>query len=193
MEGTTLAVTKPNTPNPHIEPAVWLGCLACYNNGNLIGGWMPAVEAGDIDSETLHKSVIPSWDKGNVHEELWVFDHENLPISGECDPLEAQAWGKLLDGLEDYERDAAIKWMDHVGITSPGDFDPQAFEDVFNGVWESFEAFAWDMAEQVFPELSNCGAGSLASYFDEAAWQRDLGFDYFTEDTINGVYVYRSA
>lgn len=30
------------------EPAVWIGCLACYNNGTLTGAWFQATTADEI-------------------------------------------------------------------------------------------------------------------------------------------------
>jgi hypothetical protein len=36
------------------EPAVWIGCLACYNAGRLVGAWFPADGAGDITTQQVH-------------------------------------------------------------------------------------------------------------------------------------------
>ena len=36
-------------PRPAVdEPRVWIGCLACYNEGRLRGDWFSAAEAADI-------------------------------------------------------------------------------------------------------------------------------------------------
>ena len=34
------------------EPAVWIGCLACYNAGRLTGDWYQATEADQGDCRT---------------------------------------------------------------------------------------------------------------------------------------------
>ena len=39
----------PTTTHPTItdQPAAWIGCLSCYNNGQLRGRWITAQEAAD--------------------------------------------------------------------------------------------------------------------------------------------------
>ncbi len=37
-----------------VRPSVWIGCLACYNEGILNGRWFPAEEAGEVTPEDLH-------------------------------------------------------------------------------------------------------------------------------------------
>ena len=32
--------------------------------------------------------------RADSHDELWCFDHENIPVRGELDPLTAAAWGR---------------------------------------------------------------------------------------------------
>lgn len=37
------------------EPAIWLGCLSCYNNGRLNGKWITAEQATEPEAaETLN-------------------------------------------------------------------------------------------------------------------------------------------
>lgn len=55
-----------------VRPSVWIGCLACYNEGILNGRWFPAEEAGEVTPEDLH--LGPTY-----HDELWIFDHEGFP------------------------------------------------------------------------------------------------------------------
>ena len=43
------------------EPRVWIGCLACYNSGQLVGHWYPATEAGDVDLDSIRANA---WDEG---------------------------------------------------------------------------------------------------------------------------------
>ena len=54
-----------------VRPSVWIGCLACYNEGILNGRWFPAEEAGEVTPEDLH--LGPTY-----HDELWIFDHEGF-------------------------------------------------------------------------------------------------------------------
>lgn len=49
------------------EPRAWVGCLACYNEGNLNGDWYSATDAAHVDidelhdEETTHDELMPAW------------------------------------------------------------------------------------------------------------------------------------
>ena len=61
-------------------PHVWPACLACYNNGRLVGQWVDCTDAEDVTLEQLHEGA------GGPYagcEEIRCLDHENLPVSGE--------------------------------------------------------------------------------------------------------------
>ena len=79
-----------------VRPSVWIGCLACYNEGILNGRWFPAEEAGEVTPEDLH--LGPTY-----HDELWIFDHEGFPTgTSEMSPDTAQLWGEVF-GLFAFE------------------------------------------------------------------------------------------
>lgn len=70
-------------------PRVWIGCLQCYNEGNLVGDWYSASEADKITTSKVHERVI----NPGTHEELWCLDHENLPITGGVlHPMRPRSW-----------------------------------------------------------------------------------------------------
>ncbi|MFC4785362.1 antirestriction protein ArdA [Nocardioides sp. MAHUQ-72] len=171
------------------EPAVWIGCLECYNSGRLVGDWRPALEAGDITPDTIHgRDVAPG-----THEELWVMDHEGLPIKGECSPTFAQRAAECLEEVDEWLRSAFLAWWASGDFVAAGDDlpCPSDFFDRYAGEWGSFSEYAEDL-------FTDCGYADeipdhLAAYFDMDAWVRDLRFDYSTEPAPNGgVYVFRS-
>ena len=77
-------------------PRAWVGCLACYNGGDLVGDWVDGEDAAEYVPCTRVEY-------GSPHEEWWVMDHECLPImSGECSPCEfTEATNWYLEVLED--------------------------------------------------------------------------------------------
>lgn len=170
---------------------VWIGCLSCYNSGSLVGEWYPAADADAVTVDGLHI------DAGTVArvscEELWVMDHEHLPISGECSPEQAAEWGRLLDEVDEWQRDAFSAWVRAGSYWMDGDGLPSVseFEDAYAGEWETFAAYAEDFADNIG---LLCGMpDSLAAYFNWSAWTRDLAYDYTTENAPSGgVYVFRS-
>lgn len=70
--------------------------------------------------------------------------------------------------------------------------DSSSFEEAYCGKWDSFEDYAYDLAEEIgllagVPE-------DIRPYFAVDRWARDLllGGDYWTADGDGGVYVFRS-
>jgi len=90
-----------------LEPRVWVGCLACYNGGDLVGAWLPASEGPEYVPEEHVRAcfscgevgaspevLCPArFDRGDgrrehyvgirgpdglPHEEQWVMDHEGF-------------------------------------------------------------------------------------------------------------------
>ena len=122
-------------------PRVWVGCLACYNNGRLVGEWVDATAAEDY--VPCRRS-----DFGAPHEEWWVMDHEYFDglLTGECSPMEATRLAGLIDHIEDDGRVPVIafaEWCSNQHIDSPTEDDYAAAADKHQGVFESREDWAW--------------------------------------------------
>jgi antirestriction protein len=174
------------------DARVWIGCLSCYNSGRLVGEWYPAEIADDITPDALHV------DAGTIArvscEELWVMDHEGLPIEGECSPAEAAEWGRLLAEVDEWQRPALLAWV------RSGDYIAEGhgilpslpdFEERYAGEWDSFREYAENLADDI--GLLSDVPDEIAAYFDWSAWTRDLAYDYTTEPASGGgVYIFRS-
>lgn len=169
------------------RPSVWVGCLACYNSGRLVGDWVPAIEASDMTPEKVHG-------RPTEHEELWCFDVDGLPVTREMSPVEATQWAAVLNELDEWQRDALIAWVRSRDYVAEGLGDLPSlsdFEERYVGEWHSFE----DYASELFEE---CGylaeiPEHLQGYFNLDAWARDLAYDYNTEPSSSGgVHVFRS-
>ncbi|MCD2143710.1 antirestriction protein ArdA [Gordonia paraffinivorans] len=171
-------------------PTAWVGCLACYNSGNLVGAWYPASEAGDVTPSQLHGRPI----RPETHEELWCFDHEGIPVDGELSPMEATRWGECYDQLDDPSLWPALcAWVrsgDHVedgdGLPSIPDFTER-----YAGTWDSFLDYAEHLAEDC--ETFSSVPEDLRRFIDMAAWAAEIEADYTTENAPGGaVYIFRS-
>lgn len=106
------------------KPKVWIGCLACYNEGRLVGDWVDAVDADEVDQATVHKHPEAAAYRNNTsHDELWCFDHDCLPMSGEIAPHDAVAWGERYEELEDSQWEPYLRWCTDVlhETTTPPD------------------------------------------------------------------------
>jgi antirestriction protein len=166
-------------------PRVWVGCLGCYNSGNLNGVWVDGSEASEVVAvaglatlENVGGYIAPRC-KMCFGDEFWVFDHENFGglISGECSPQEAQEKAELLESIEEDRREAFIEYAEHVGAEYA---DVRRFEDAYMGQYDEAEDFARELLEST-GDLS--GDSFLSRYFDWEAYTRDLFFDYFMTDS----------
>ena len=173
-------------------PRVWIVCLAHYNAGRLVGEWFDAATADEATLADVHE------DSGLGYaecEELWVVDHENLPIRGEMDPLAAAEWGRVYTEVGPEYWPALCTWVESGNYVAEGtglDALPSIsdFEERYCGAWDTFAVYAENLADDIglladVPE-------EIARYFDWSAWTRDLAFDYRVyDDPEGGVFVFR--
>lgn len=171
------------------KPRAWVGCLGCYNAGRLVGDWVNGTDADSLTVDALHLAHDVMTSALDVHEELWVMDHEGYGglLKGECSPAEAQRLAEVLDTVPEHQRDA---FAAYVGDGN----DPDDFEDAYMGEWGSVEDYASDYIEQS-GELERVPEW-LAPYIDAERFARDLvlGGDIWTHDApLSGVWVFRSC
>lgn len=183
------------------EMRVWVGCLACYNAGNLEGEWFEAItcpttmeEWNEARGNALLRSHVVE-----AHEELWVFDHEGLPISGECSPSDAQRLAEHIETVDEWQRDAFIAWVRSGDHVLDGDSLPSAsdFEDAYAGEWNSFRDYADEYAGEFIDALARehkiSDDSILIMHFDWEGHARDLEHYYWTAPAKDfSVYVFRS-
>ena len=168
-----------------ITPAVWIGCLACYNAGRLTGNWFEATTADEIAPQTLHGHQTP-------HEELWVMDHEHLPIEGECSPAEAAKLARHLDEVDEHQLPAFLAWIASGSHVLDGENLPDhgEFTDRYAGHWDSFEQYAHNLADET--GMLADAPEEIARYFNWQSWTDDLAHDYTVIDASEGgVYIFR--
>ncbi|MDR8020406.1 antirestriction protein ArdA [Nesterenkonia aerolata] len=168
-----------------ITPAVWIGCLSCYNAGALTGAWFEATTADEIAPQTLHGHQTS-------HEELWVFDYEHLPIDGECSPHEAAKLARHLDEVDEYLLPVFLAWIGSGSHVLDGEDLPDhgEFIDRYCGHWDSFTQYAHQLAEDIC--LLADAPEHIIRYFNWSSWADDLEHDYTVLDASErGVYIFR--
>ena len=169
-------------------PRVWVGCMVCSNEGNLVGDWFDAAVADEVVPATIHG--IHACIDG--HEELWCFDVENLPVRREMSPHEAARMARTVLSVDIEQRGAFTAWIASGDYTEDGDGTPSVsdFEERYEGHWESFREYAENLADDI--GLLSDVPEEITRYFDWGSWTRDLAFDYTTEPAPDGsVYVFR--
>ncbi len=168
------------------DPAVWIGCLACYNNGTLTGDWYEGASAGEVTPAQIHGGPT-------THEELWCFDYEGLPISGEVSPQEAARIAQTIAEVDEHQRDAFRAWIANDSYIIDGDNRPDTghFEECYAGEWDSFEDYAHNFADDI--GLLGDVPEEVARYFNWSSWIADLQHDYTVLDAPHGgVFVFHN-
>ncbi|GAB3830131.1 antirestriction protein ArdA [Kribbella italica] len=134
------------------DAMVWVGCLACYNGGDLVGEWF---DAGDAPTETTGENEfdarvkVPSEHITEAHEELWVMDTDGMPESREMSPDEANRIGAFLNEIESHDRlttEAVRMYAQWAGVAFV-DVDLRRCDDAYRGEWDSEVDFAQDYAD----------------------------------------------
>lgn len=172
---------------------VWVGCLACYNGGRLVGEWVDAVEAGDC---------VPC--RRRDHEERWCFDHEGLPITGECSPDEAQRLAESMTACAEGTGASLAAVRAYLDNFHGDVYALDNFEEAWCGEWDSERDYAEELAEgcgylSTPAEHAHHWAGQavpnpLLTYIDWDAWTRDVFVDHWSAPNPDGgVYVFRSV
>lgn len=133
-------------------PRAWIGCLACYNSGRLVGEWLDA--DGLEDPDTL-AAICTRPD----HEELWAMDLDGIP-GGECSPLEAARKARALtDYLAAADENGlpapvALEYLDGLNLEDSDDW-PAIGEDINYSSAESRTDYVAEYLENAYslPEL----------------------------------------
>jgi len=180
-----------------IELRAWVGCLGCYNDGNLVGKWVDGIEAENVTIAELHEGDrIPKNIYTEMHEELWCFDHEGYG-GGEFSPMEATRIARYFEEAESDGVDlgALRAWIDNESGYRGKDWadDRDSFGDDFYGTYGSEKEFAESFAYDT-GQISD--DSPLSSYIDwERVWESDFHCDsWWSAKTADyDVYIFRSS
>lgn len=176
------------------ETRVWVGCLACYNEGRLSGDWFDAENAEDVTIEVVHAAA--GYHGGAGHEELWCMDHEGFDgiLDGECSPMEASRLARVLDKCDEegIPRAAFAAWVKHTGQqnldTEHVDEARESYDgkhtDRFNWAWDRLESMG--MLEGLPDWVDTHKSALVRSWLDDA----ELGGEVWFEETTDGLYAF---
>lgn len=157
--------------NETTAPAVWVGCLGCYVNGNLRGEWFPMA---DLDPGAGVVSAELGCPEEGFHEEVFVADYEGFAGLEVGESLGvAFAHYETLQELDETRLDVplevAVEWLQDGVISSADDLaDRQIL------VGKSLEDIAQEEAEEMggIPE-------HLWSFIDWEHYAKEMyNYDY---------------
>ncbi|PRA06568.1 antirestriction protein [Arthrobacter sp. MYb229] len=186
-----------NSPEDHersIEqtpPSIYVASLADYVNGYLTGEWIDATQ--DIDTIREEIQAMLATSKSETPEEYAIHDYEGFGTLrlGEYEDIERIA--AIAEGIKEHG-EAFACWIDHTGL-DPEDW--HKFEDAYLGTYDSIEAYADQMMDDLDLEasLDESVPESFRSYvkIDRDALVRDLEYgDIWYMDFDGQVLVFNS-
>ena len=173
-------------------PRAWVGCLGCYNNGELTGKWLDAEEAADLWAAELTHEDGTCVECGA--DEFWCMDHENLhgaSALGEMGVTEFIERAELATAINEHDNvDALRAFLDNENRSGDAQ-DIEEFESRFMGQHDSREAWAEEYLED--SGLLDSVPEALRFYIDTKAYARDAGYSgdvSFIAAEHGGVYVF---
>ena len=180
------------TPPTAIEPRAWIGCLTCHNHGDIVGDWYAATEAADVTIAGVHTGHDVNH-RIRGCDELWVFDHEHIPVRGEMDPLRAAEWGARITEVPAEQRAAFIAWArtDDRVLDAENLPSISAFNERYRGTWETFRDYAEHLVEKL--GVLDGVSDEARRYFDYDAYAHDISYDYTTIacDDGDSIHIFR--
>lgn len=174
-EHTPHAGNNPEDHERNIEqttPMIYVASLADYVNGYLTGEWIDATQDIDTIREEIHAMLATS--KSPAPEEYAIHDYEGFGTLrlGEYEDIERIA--AIAEGIKEHGETFAC-WIDYTGL-DPEDW--HKFEDAYLGTYDSIEAYADQMIDDLELEatLDQSVPESMRSYvkIDRDAIVRDL-------------------
>jgi antirestriction protein len=172
-------------------PRIYVASLSDYIDGRLHGKWVSAA-VGHEELEAEVQAMLATSPTGDA-EEFAIFDFEGFgPVRlGEYESLHTVA--TIANGIAEHGS-AFAHWAAQVGTSDAEGLN--AFEDAYRGHWESVEAYAENLLDDLGANLFIYEAvpDYLQPYIklDVEGFARDLelGGDISTSDGDGGVYIF---
>lgn len=134
------------TTTETVSPKVWIGCLASYNAGRLIGRWVEVdgVESLEGCRDRVAEEAIEAAKAAGEYptyfgdpEEFFLADNEGFGGAvGEYTPFERVA--ELAEAIAEHGE----AFLAYLSIADEAEQTAAAFEGRYRGEWETFEDFA---------------------------------------------------
>jgi len=178
------ATGEPDVTPSGINPKVWAGSLADYNNGDLHGEWFDAT-CEPAELELAAKFMLRLGHTPDA-EEWGIFDYDDFAgvELGEYESFETIS--RIARGIAEHG-EAFGHWATYVGSDSVERIE--RFGDHYRGEWESFEAYVRDYLEETeFYRFLDRVPEDMRGYVEVDVEQiaRDWECDYFVAELGSG-------
>jgi len=165
----------------HLEPKIYVACLAAYNNGYLHGEWINANQ--DVDDLYLEIKKILASSPVPDAEEWAIHDYEDFGSLQVSEYASLETISTLASFIAEHnELGAAVLTYAGGDVGEAG----RLLEEAYHGEFNSEEDFAMSFAEETMSVPEN-----LSYYIDYEKMARDLFInDFFSIEVENRVHVF---
>lgn len=138
------------TATNETRPALWIGCLAAYNQGHLHGRWFyPADYSNGEEFGKEVQAFVIGKSPAMGAEEMHVCDHEGW---GTYKPDEYWLdWAMIVDLAEYIENEsnalALLAYFEHISNEEPTPEAIREGEDRYRGQWDDVDDYYREMAD----------------------------------------------
>jgi len=171
------------------HPRIYAASLADYNAGRPHGTWIRADQEADEIAADITAMLARSPEPGA--EEWAIHDYEGFgPMHlSEYEGIETIA--RLGQGIAEHGP-AYAHWAAYVGTSDEDNLD--RFEETYLGQWNSIEDYAEQLLDDLGINTDALGPEMLQPYIclDLEAFARDLSYELYVAEDIDGVHVFEA-
>ncbi len=173
-------------PEDTTTPRIYVACLAAYNSGRLHGCWIDADQPAEGIYEEAQAMLAASPEHGA--EEWAIHDYEGFGALRLSEWESFEHVSAIAAGIAEHG-DAFTAWLSY--DSSRDATDLVAFEDAYQGEYDSLRQYADDFAENAGLYDAAEKAGSPYVTVDIDALERDLDIEMYTVSSDHyTVYVF---
>ncbi len=175
-----------------VQPRVWVGSLADYNDGRLHGEWFDATR--DAEELKLATRFMLRASRTAGAEEWAIMDYDSFGPLHLSEYASFEMISRVANGIAEHGN-AFAAWASCVRAEGAEALD--GFHEHYRGEWESFEEYIKDYLDEAeFYRFMDHVPESMRGYVEVDVEQiaRDWGCDYeVVERPEGGVWVFESA
>lgn len=161
-----------------VEPALYVGTYAKYNNGSIAGKWL---KLGDYPDAEAFLQACQELHRDEADPELMFQDFEGFPEELYSESLSLDDLGRLYDwlNLSDDDQQLITEYLDATGYqlheVNPGDVSDKLFCVLdSSGYLSDEDAMGWHVIDEGLVEVPE----HLRGYIDAEALGRDWLMDF---------------
>ena len=177
-------------------PRIYVASLSDYNAGRMLGDWIVLTGDPDETHEAIAAMLATSQEPGA--EEWALHDHDGWAPFDVSEHANIEALNVIAAGIIEYGP-AFAAWADNYHGHHPvaADIDPAEFDDDYLGEWESVEAYAENLLEDIgiYDAIAKAVGESLALYcqpdIEMLAYEMQFGDIFTAENPAGGVWIFQ--